>query len=147
MPSDPARPIVLLAEDSEDDAFFFRWTLKKSKLDCELVHAADGLEALRVLKQAAESDGQRRAQCPDLVFLDLKMPGLTGFEVLDWIRANPFRPPLEVAVLSGSDHALDVERARTLGAHNYFVKPVSGDDLRSHFESWLRKKSGKSVAP
>lgn len=147
MPSAPQRPVVLLAEDSEDDAFFFRWTLKKSELNCELLHAPDGLEALRILQDAAEANGQRRTRCPDLVFLDLKMPGLTGFELLEWIRAHPFQPPLEVAVLSGSNHTLDVERAKALGAQSYLVKPVSGTDLRNHFQSWQRKGTGPALAP
>lgn len=132
-------PRVLLAEDSEDDAFFFRWTLHKCGLPCELVHARDGAEALRFLEAAADSAGQRSETCPDLVFLDLKMPALTGFEVLAWIQQHPFDPPLEVAVLSGSEHATDVERARKLGATGYFVKPISVEQLRTRFTDWHRR--------
>lgn len=64
------------------------------------------------------------------------MPTLTGFEVLAWIRDHPFVPPLDVAVLSGSDHANDVERATALGASNYYVKPLSPEQLRSRFQAW-----------
>lgn len=142
MPREPKRPIVLLAEDSEDDAFFFRWTLQKAGLQCELVHAADGAAALRVLESCAAANGQRNDRCPDLVFLDLKMPALTGFELLEWIRAHPFDPPLDVAILSGSEHASDVERATALGASAYFVKPILADHLRARFAAWQQKHAG-----
>ena len=50
------RPLVLLAEDSEDDAFFFRWTLHKCGFDCDLVHAADGVEAIKILQAGANAE-------------------------------------------------------------------------------------------
>lgn len=134
-------PILLLAEDSEDDAFFFRWTLQKAGLKCDLVHAADGEEALRILQGCATADGRRAVHCPDLVFLDLKMPARSGFEVLEWIQAHPFDPPLDVAVLSGSEHASDVARATALGASAYHVKPISAEHLRARFSAWERQNA------
>ncbi len=136
MPRDSHRPLVLLAEDSEDDAFFFRWTLKKCGLVCDLVHAIDGEQAVRILEAAVGPDGTRRERCPDLVFLDLKMPNLTGFEVLNWIRDHPVSPPLDVSVLSGSEHASDVERAIAMGASAYYVKPLTPEQLQSRFAAW-----------
>src|SRR5688572_13988911 len=97
------RPLVLLVEDSEDDAFFFRWTLDKCGFECDVVHAADGLAAIRHLEAALS--GAPDARRPDLIFLDLKMPNFNGFEVLAWIRDRHIDPPLDVAVLSGSEHA------------------------------------------
>ena len=142
MSSAPRRPIVLLAEDSEDDAFFFRWSLKKCGIICDLVHATDGAHARRILEGCAHPDGRRNEKCPDLVFLDLKMPALTGFEVLEWIRDHPFKPPLDVAVLSGSEHAIDVERANSLGATAYYVKPISAESLKARFDAWHQKNPG-----
>lgn len=139
------RPIVLLAEDSEDDAFFFRWTLKKAGLDCELHHAADGAEAIRMLEATAGPGGRRGPRSPDLVFLDLKMPTLTGFEVLAWIRDHPFDPPLDIAVLSGSEHASDVQRAKDLGASSYYVKPLTADQLRARFAAWHEQQTGATT--
>lgn len=133
------KPVVLLAEDSDDDAFFFRWSLQKAGMPCELVHASDGASALQILRECATSDGQRKDRYPDLVFLDLKMPALTGFEVLEWIRDHPFDPPLDVAVLSGSEHAADVARAASLGASGYYVKPISIEKLRARFAAWQEK--------
>lgn len=143
---DRSRPIVLLAEDSEDDAFFFRWILQKSDLECHLVRAEDGAQAIKVLELAAEADGRRRFNCPDLVFLDLKMPSVSGFEVLEWIQAHPFVPPLEVVVLSGSEHANDIERALALGASGYHVKPLSPTQLRARFSAWHERTGGNTAA-
>lgn len=141
MSSAATKPVVLLAEDSEDDAFFFRWTLQKTGLKCDLLHASDGAQALQLLKSCVTADGRRTDRCPDLVFLDLKMPALTGFEVLEWIQAHPFDPPLDVAVLSGSEHATDVARAKSLGAAAYFVKPISAEHLRARFSAWAEKNA------
>ena len=132
--SSPAhpRPRVLLVEDSEDDAFFFRWTLHKCCLDCELVHVVDGAAAIAHLEACREGT----LPVPDLLFVDLKLPVYSGFEVLEWINQHPFSPPLDIAVLSGSEHASDVERASALGAAVYLVKPISVERLQARFAEW-----------
>lgn len=135
-----SRPLVLLVEDSEDDAFFFRWTLEKCGLPCDIVHAVDGAAAIRHL-ESVQAGGTSQ---PDLVFLDLKIPSFTGFEVLAWIRDRHFDPPLDVAVLSGSEHATDIQRAHSLGATGYYVKPISVEQLRGRFDDW-RAKSEASI--
>ena len=57
------------------------------------------------------------------------MPVLNGFEVLDWLRHQPFAPQMRVIVLSGSEHQNDKDRAQQLGASDYLVKPVRAGDL------------------
>src|SRR5690349_12849731 len=127
MSSQSPRPLVLLVEDSEDDAFFFRWTLEKCGFPCDVIHAVDGAAAMEHLAAGRPDRGGR---APDLVFLDLKIPTFTGFEVLTWIREQQFNPPVDVAVLSGSEHASDIQRAHLLGASGYYVKPLSIEQLR-----------------
>lgn len=132
----PSCPLVLLVEDSEDDAFFFRWTLEKCGFPCDVVHAVDGAAAIRHLEAVQAG----RMAHPDLVFLDLKIPSFTGFEVLAWIRDRHFDRPLDVAVLSGSEHATDIQRAHALGATGYYVKPISVEQLRGRFDDWRTKQ-------
>lgn len=144
MYSQPPRPLVLLVEDSEDDAFFFRWTLDKCGFPCDVVHAVDGEAAMQHLAAARSADGGR---FPDLVFLDLKIPTFNGFEVLTWIREQQFDPPLDVAVLSGSEHASDIQRAHLLGATGYYVKPVSIEQLRARFQNWIANHGSPGSAP
>jgi len=118
---------ILLVEDSEDDAFFFRWTLRKCSVPTELVHVIDGAAALQHL-QAVLAGTQPR---PDIVFLDLKVPSFSGFDILEWLRQHAVTPPLNVVVLSGSEHASDMARAEALGAAAYFVKPITVEQMQA----------------
>ena len=119
-------PTVLLVEDSEDDAFFFQRALQKSGMSCSLNHVTDGAQAIDFLRKAGSSGAHN---LPHMVFLDLKMPVLNGFEVLDWIKAQTFPVPMHVVVLSGSEHTEDKERAARLGAEDYLMKPIKPGDL------------------
>jgi CheY-like chemotaxis protein len=110
----------LLIEDSDDDAFFFRWTLEKTRLRWHFERVVDGPSAIEHLSRARQS-----GRVPEAIFLDLKMPGMSGFEVLEWARREKFDPPLNILVLSGSDQDGDVKQARTLGVEHYLVKPIS----------------------
>ena len=116
---------ILLVEDSEDDAFFFDLALQKSAWPCQLVHVVDGGQAVDYLEASGKTETR-----PEIIFLDLKMPGLTGFDVLQWIAGQNFQPRLNVVVLSGSNQQADIVQARELGAAGYLVKPVSPDELK-----------------
>lgn len=135
MPAPKARPFVLLVEDSDDDVFFFQRTLKKTGQPCTFVHLKDGDVAMAYLTQALASPQSRQDLLPDLIFLDLKLPTYSGFELLEWLHEQK-ATPLNVTILSGSDHRGDVERAKALGASSYAVKPLSLEDLRSRLEQW-----------
>lgn len=122
-------PTVLLVEDSEDDVFFFRHALKKTGVPCALFHAADGAAALRYLEATIANPADPAHPWPDFVFLDLKLPSFSGFEILRWLGEQKLTRPLDVAILSGSEHASDVARAKELGATGYLVKPVATAQL------------------
>jgi CheY-like chemotaxis protein len=129
MPNETTTPLLLLVEDSEDDAFFFKRALKKSGSTCFIHHALDGGEAVEFLSRAGRAGGH---QWPEKIFLDLKMPLMNGFEVLQWIRTQTFPREPEVIVLSGSDQQADKERAEKLGATGYLVKPITAATLQRH---------------
>ena len=145
MSSPHRRPTVLLVEDSEDDAFYFRLSLKRAGLDCDLIHLMDGTAAITYLQGCVNAQVPGRV-FPDLVFLDLKIPAVTGFEVLAWIRSQAFTPALDVAVLSGSEHAGDMARASALGATDYIVKPVQRPQLASRFAAWHERQAAATSA-
>ncbi len=128
---DTTKSNLLLVEDSEDDAFFFRRTLQKSGVTCTVHRVANGAEAINFLQTASTSGVDA---LPQIIFLDLKMPVLNGFEVLDWLQTQTFATPMRVVVLSGSEHPEDKERAAQLGAADYLVKPVTVSD----FDRFLR---------
>ena len=129
----PARPIpiILLVEDSEDDAYFFERALRRSGRECLLKHVSDGGGAVKLLREAL-SDISRM---PDLIFLDLKMPVMSGFEVLEWIRRQEFPGTLPVIVLSGSDQETDRLRALELGASEFIVKPIKASGLAERLQN------------
>lgn len=129
-------PFVLLVDDSDDDAYFFSRALKSSGFAGEWRHLADGAAAVAFFARLEADPAVPR---PDLVFLDLKMPQLSGFEVLSWIRDHPFVPPLDIAVLSGSEDAADVTRATALGATGYYVKPILVQQLKTRLATWEEK--------
>ena len=120
-----ASPLVLLVEDSPDDAYFFQRQLGKLPKSYSLQHVSDGRAAVDLIVENY-SNG---AKLPHAVFLDLKMPVMNGFEVLEWVQEQPFSESLKITVLSGSDQQGDRDRASRLGASSYLVKPVTSMDL------------------
>ena len=118
---------ILVAEDSAEDIFFLARAFRKAGMDECLVTVRDGQEAISYLSEEPR---------PDLLLLDLKMPKMNGFDVLRWVRANPEMRNLPVVVFSSSDLPEDKERAKELGAREYFVKGSNWEE----FVSELSKK-------
>ena len=114
---------ILLVEDNEDDVFIFRRALKKAQIMNPLQLAADGQQAVDYLAGKAPFNDRAAHPLPFIVFLDLKLPYLGGFEVLAWIRSRPELVRLPVVVLTSSPEENDHKRAYSLGARSYLVKP------------------------
>jgi CheY-like chemotaxis protein len=123
--TDKSHSLVFLAEDSEDDAFFFDRALRKANVGCSLLRAENGKVAIEMLKRETAGSGLS----PILVFLDLKMPVMSGFEVLEWLQFSGLDPAPKVIVLSGSNDQDDRARAHSLGAAEYLVKPITAEIL------------------
>lgn len=119
---------VLLAEDSEDDAFFFQRALKKTALPCAFRRVANGKQAIQVIQDAMAGVGG--VTLPDVLFLDLKMPVKSGFDVLDWLKTQP-ATAMKVVVLSGSNDHADRLRVSAAGVSEYLVKPITQEDLKA----------------
>ena len=133
-------PAILLAEDSDDDAFFFERALKKACTPCSLVRARNGKVAIEILSGVLSSGVE-----PLVIFLDLKMPVMSGFDVLAWLASAQFEAKPKVFVLSGSNDQADKERAVSLGAAGYLVKPITADDLRAKIAEELNASNPAGV--
>lgn len=127
--SEPLTYHVLLVEDNADDVFLMRQALRKARVPCRLATAGDGLEALAYLRGEGAFADRSGHPWPDVVLLDLNMPRLNGFEVLQAARAERDWDALAIYVLSASNLPADVRRARALGADGYVLKPNRLDDL------------------
>jgi CheY-like chemotaxis protein len=118
---DPATQPILVADDDADDTYFIQRLIKKTGVPNPVKTFDDGTEVVNYLGGLiASASGRRHA--PLLLFLDLKMAGLGGFEFLEWARAQKGLMPLTMVVLSNSNASEDVARALELGAHRYLVK-------------------------
>src|SRR5581483_11716036 len=115
--------VILVADDDEVGFFLLKRAFAKTS-DARLFHVADGAEAIDYLKGVGPYEDRARFPFPDFVFLDIKMPQVSGFEVLHWIRRQERFPSIFVMMLSASTFAKDVEQALNAGANCYLSKPV-----------------------
>lgn len=112
---------VLLVEDNPADADLTRETLQQSKMHLELSVAPDGSAALDRLHRRGPHSSTAR---PDLVLLDLNLPGVSGREVLAEMKASESLKTIPVVILTSSDAEVDVAKTYELGASCYVTKPV-----------------------
>ena len=124
------QPIILLADDSEADVLLLQRAFSHMGIDVLLHVVADGAEAIAYLQGEGRYGQREEFPLPDLLLLDLKMPLANGFEVIEWVRAQPRLTPLRIVVLTTSDQSRDIDRAHRLGANSFLVKPVSFDDFK-----------------
>jgi len=141
---------ILLAEDGEDDAFLMRRAFEKAHLANPLNVVRDGREAIAYLSGQGIYADRSRYPFPCLLLLDLKMPKVSGFEVLTWIRNQPELKRLPVVVLTSSTEVPDISKAYDLGANSYLVKPGTFEDLMHMVEKlggyWLITNEKPSVS-
>ena len=142
--SDP----ILLVEDSENDVLITRRAWKKGHIKNPLHVVNDGEEAIGFLRREGSHAG---APKPSLILLDLKMPKMDGFEVLQEIKRDARTRSIPVIVLTSSNRSSDIDRAYELGCNSYIVKPVNFEKFinaivgLSHY--WLEICTIPSCAP
>lgn len=130
---------ILLAEDDETDVLLLRRAFGEMGVTNPLHVVTDGQEAIDYLTELQNAPGPRD-RMPALVVVDLKMPRLTGFDVLLWLREQPATRTVPTIVLSSSAHQDDVERALAAGANLFVVKsPATSERLEfaRFIKGWL----------
>ena len=120
---------ILVAEDDKTDALFLERAFAKVGVPTTLQFVRDGQEVIDYLLGKAQFADRPLHPGPDLLLLDLKMPRVDGFQVLDWVRQHPRLKRLPVIVFSSSGQDKDINRAYDLGANSYLVKPHATEDL------------------
>lgn len=125
----PDRGAILLVEDNDDDAEITEMAFAAAKIVNPVVRAATGTAALDYLFARGEYAGRDAAEMPAVIFLDLKLPGLNGIDVLKSIRADARTRHLPVVILTSSDEETDRMAAYDQFANSYVRKPVDYDEF------------------
>lgn len=140
-----SRQSILVVEDDPNDFLLLQRKLRQTRLRRPVQLMESGERLLEYLEAAPPFEDRKAHPPPGFVFLDLKLPGMSGFEVLSWIRQRPKFKNLLVVVLTGSPLTIDNYRAFELGANGYLVKPVTTESLSNLAASldvpWLAPRS------
>ena len=119
--------VILLVEDNPDDEALTLRALKKNNIRNEVVIARDGVEAVDYLFGTDAHAGRDLSIMPPVILLDLKLPKMDGFEVLERFRYSEFTRYLPVVILTTSSEDQDRIRGYDLGANSFVRKPVEFD--------------------
>jgi two-component system response regulator len=120
---------ILFAEDSPEDAMLTIRALKKSGFANKLHHVKDGAEALDFLYCRGIYTSRNIKENPKLILLDLKMPKVSGMEVLEKLKSDPIFRSIPIVILTSSKEDPDIQKCYNLGANTYITKPVDSDNF------------------
>lgn len=139
---------ILLAEDSPDDELFFKLALRKAGVENPVRSVRDGHQAIAYLRGDPPFSDRQIHPLPEIIFLDLRMPRVDGFEVLEWLHRQPeLTRGMLVVVLSQLTDSTALRRAYGLGANSFLMKPCRQEDLNnliSHYGGhWIRTRPGR----
>ena len=133
--------MILIVEDNTDDAELMRRAFGRAWVNEAVTLVRSGEEALAYFKGEGQYADRGAFALPRLVLLDLRMPGVDGFDVLAWLRGEPKFKGLPVIVVTGSDYEKDVARAYQMGANSFVVKRAGWEnfdkDVREVIKFWL----------
>ncbi len=115
---------ILLVEDTEEHAVLMRRALERGKLKPRLFWVTDGKAALDFLHhRGVYTDGEANPR-PEVILLDLKLPKISGLEVLEHIKGDEKLREIPVVILTASDEKRDIIRGYKGGAESYFTKSI-----------------------
>lgn len=127
--------LILVVEDNENDSLLIRRSLEKASVPNHCHFCRNAEAALEYLMGMGDYSDREQHPLPGLVLLDLKLPGLSGFDLLFWIRSQLQFRDLRVVVLTSSDHMKDVNEAYNLGANSFLVKPLEIKNVDALFST------------
>lgn len=141
---------ILIVEDNAEEVILLQKAFKRAALDISVQFVVNGEEAIDYLSGSDKYRDRYSFPEPDLVIMDLKMPRKGGFEVLEWFRNLQEGALIPIVVLTASSRDADVQRAYTLGANSYFIKPSNFDEFRDMiqviYNYWSHARRPKALA-
>lgn len=134
-------PTLLVVEDARDHAILVRVAARRALPGLDVRVAGDGREGIAYLAGTPPFQDRRSHPVPNLIILDLLMPEVDGFAVLEWIEQQPPTARSPVVVLTSSENPEHEERSLALGAQAFYRKPANLDELgevvRAIVEEWV----------
>jgi CheY-like chemotaxis protein len=134
---------ILLAEDNPQDVELFELALKRAGYDMRVHAVSCGEEVIKYLKERKQKSTRSNFSLPRLVVLDGKIGGMSGSQVLAWMRQQLEFGSLPIIVLSGSEQESEREKAEALGANAYEIKPQKFEGLvvfvKKFCDFWLQR--------
>ncbi len=127
--------IVLIIEDDVTDAHLIKRVISEIRADVKPLLVGDGLAALSYLADHSSPDDPQR---PSLILIDLHLPTLDGFEVLEAIKGDESLDDVPRVVLSSSSHSADVQKAYAKGCSSYLTKPMTLEGYRRMLEDLMQ---------
>ena len=116
--------VVLWAEDDDNDAALLARAWQRAEVHDQLLRVRDGGEVIRYLRGDGAYADRAQFPFPKLLLLDLNMPGASGLDVIEWIKAQPQFSGVPIVILTSSGASHDVHEAARLGVKGYLVKPL-----------------------
>jgi CheY-like chemotaxis protein len=137
---------ILLVEDNPDHAELIRRSFQEHGARASLTTVPDGEEAIGYLFRRGEWSAPEKSPRPNLILLDLRLPKLDGFHVLEEVKGSPELTDITVVVLTTSQADADMDQAYSSHANSYLVKPVEFDrfldlvaDVDRYWLGWNRQ--------
>jgi len=127
---------ILLAEDNEDDIEITTITFEQARIQNNLFVVKNGQEAWDYLNRQGEYDDERKYPMPDLMLLDINMPKMGGFELLDKVKADEKFKLIPAVMLTSSKNEEDVAKSYSNGAAAYIPKPVNHEEFLKAVEAF-----------
>ncbi|HEX3154731.1 MAG TPA: response regulator [Candidatus Angelobacter sp.] len=139
--TEPVLPTILLVEDTPSDATLIRRAFEKTNVLNPIIWTKNGQEALGYLSGLGQYGDRAQYPLPALILLDLDLPEMTGFELLQWKRSQPNIRRIPAVVLTIDSASSAVNAAYDLGANSYLVKPGNPEEImrvvKTIQEYWL----------
>lgn len=134
---------ILLVEDNVEDAFLMERAIREAGISAPFRSVTDGQSAISYLAGTGDFADREAFPLPGVIFLDLKLPLISGLDVLLWIRRNPNLSKIIVIVVTASNEPDELNRGYQLGANSIIVKPASADrmlELAHAFKLWGHRR-------